>query len=239
MKEAIHRTNAGVESIEFSIAENLDHCQEKIKEYRKRLEHIGARELLLHGPFLDLNPMSYDSQIQKITKKRFEQAYWAAEELGAKKIIYHSGFLPNVCYITGWAERMADFWNDFLKDKQGIQILMENVFDKTPEPAMEVKKMVDSSDFQLCLDIGHAFCYSSVSVETWIKTWGKAIGHIHLHDNRGSQDEHLKLGSGCLPVSKVLTLLKATVPEATYTIECDTLQAVLESEAIWKKYRNN
>ena len=61
MRDVIERTGAGVESIEFSISENLDRLEEKIDSYEKRLEEMGCGKLVLHGPFLDLNPMAFDS----------------------------------------------------------------------------------------------------------------------------------------------------------------------------------
>ena len=57
------------------IPENLDCLNEKIVEYIERLEYIGTRNLTLHGPFLDLNPMAYDSMVRAVTKARFTQTY--------------------------------------------------------------------------------------------------------------------------------------------------------------------
>lgn len=45
MKELVEELQVGVESIEFSISENLDHLSEYIKTYRKRLQFIGTRSL--------------------------------------------------------------------------------------------------------------------------------------------------------------------------------------------------
>ena len=56
MAQVLEQTGAGVESIEFSIAENLDNLKENILDYRGRLRAMGAEHLTIHGPFLDLNP---------------------------------------------------------------------------------------------------------------------------------------------------------------------------------------
>ena len=103
MKEIISETKAGVESIDFSIADNLDRLTESVESYKKRLELIGAKHLILHGPFLDLNPVSFDSEIMKVTEKRFGQAYEAAKMLGAQKIVYHTGYNPGIYMLIGWA----------------------------------------------------------------------------------------------------------------------------------------
>ena len=38
MKELIEETGAGVESIDFSITENLDHLSESVNSYKKRMK---------------------------------------------------------------------------------------------------------------------------------------------------------------------------------------------------------
>lgn len=114
MKELVEELEVGVESIEFSISENLDHLSEHIKTYRKRLQFIGTRELTLHGPFLDLNPVAYDSRVRRVTMERFIQCYEAAQELGAKKIVYHTCYHPGIYFLIGWAERMEEFFHEFL-----------------------------------------------------------------------------------------------------------------------------
>ena len=114
MKEVIGQTGAGVESIEFSISENLDRLSASISRYSERLKYIGAESLILHGPFLDLNPMTFDSRIRKVTYDRYAQAYDAAVRLNAEKIVYHTCLYPEVYLLTGWADRVAEFYQDFL-----------------------------------------------------------------------------------------------------------------------------
>ena len=122
MREVIEKTGAGVESIEFSIAENLDRLEDSISSYKKRIRNMGAENLILHGPFLDLNPMTFDREIGRVTRFRYEQAYRAAEELGAEKIVYHSCLCPDAYLLTGWAERTAEFYREFLRGKQGPEV---------------------------------------------------------------------------------------------------------------------
>ena len=85
MKALTARTGAGIESIEFSVAENLDDFEGTMRNYKKRLEYMNCQELILHGPFLDLNPMAYDSLVVKATQTRYEQAYRGAKELWSQE----------------------------------------------------------------------------------------------------------------------------------------------------------
>ena len=220
MKELIRETGTGVESIEFSIAENLDELDRKMKLYEKRLEAMECKKLFLHGPFLDLNPMTFDSLILETTRKRYEQAYEAAKYLGAKKIVFHTCYVPGVYMLYGWADRVADFYNRFLEGKEGVQILMENVFDQNPQPILEAAEKITHPDFGLCFDMGHAHCYSPVPTVNWCRLFGEKIRHLHVHDNMGDRDAHMGLGMGNLDYKAIIEEVKRNNPDVTYTIEC-------------------
>ena len=60
MKGFIEKYNAGVESIDFSISDNLDHLSKSIKRYSEKMKYMGTDQLILHGPFLDVNPCTYE-----------------------------------------------------------------------------------------------------------------------------------------------------------------------------------
>ena len=229
MKEVIQETGMGVESIEFSIAENLDNLSKTLLSYEKRLEKMECEKLLLHGPFLDLNPVSYDLSIRKVTMERYEEAYQAAKVLGAKKIVYHTCYVPDFYLLIGWAERMAEFYREYLYEKDNsIEIVMENVLDRIPQPMAEVAEKIEYPAFGLCLDVGHANCYSKVSCEEWFQTEKKYLKHLHLHDNKGDRDSHLPLGTGTVSGNVVRGILQEEQVK-TCTIECSTQEAVLAS----------
>lgn len=229
MREVVAQTGAGVESIEFSVSDNLDSLEDKISTYQKRMKMMGAERLTLHGPFLDMNPMSYDSWIREVTMERFTQAYEAGIRLGAEKIVYHTCFLPTVYYLTDWAKRTAEFWNEFMEGKKGMQVLLENVYDPEPDAIVEVKELVESQDFKLCLDLGHAHCYSLLPLKIWIESFGKHTGQIHVHDNCKGRDLHLGVGKGNIPYPEVLHEIREQTGEVDYTIECSTLEDVMHS----------
>ena len=229
MKEVIQETEMGIASIEFSIAENLDNFSKTLLSYEKRLEKMECKKLLLHGPFLDLNPVSYDVSIRNVTMKRYEEAYQAAKALGAKKIVYHTCYVPDFYLLIGWAERMAEFYREFLYEKDSsIEIVMENVLDRIPQPIVEAAEKVEHPAFGLCLDVGHANCYSKVSCKEWFQTEKKYLKHLHLHDNKGDRDSHLPLGAGTVSGDIVKEALREE-QRKTCTIECSTQEAVLAS----------
>ena len=219
MQELLKSSELGVESIEFSISENLDHLDKTIETYKERLVKMGNPPLTLHGPFLDLIPATFDSMIRRVTMERFEQCYQVGKLLGAKKIVYHSGMIPTVYYRQGWANQVSRFFNDFLRDKDGLEIDMENVLDEDWRLLSDVYEQVEHPDFGLCLDIGHAHCYSDISVIEWAEELAPYVRHVHIHDNAGERDSHLGLGRGNLPWREVLSYLPRTETR-TWTIEC-------------------
>lgn len=240
MKELIRMTGAGIESIEFSIAENLDRLDESIRSYRKRLQDMGSPRLTMHGPFLDLNPVTFDRGILRVTKLRYQQAYEAAEELSAEKIVFHTCFYPGEYYLTGWAERMTDFLDEFLDGRDDIPVSLENVFDPGWEALRDVAEAVRNerghANFSLCLDTGHAHCYSDVPVCEWAQNLLPYLSHVHLHDNRGARrDIHLGAGSGTIPWDPLLRTL-SSVPDMTYTIECGRKEDVLRTWRLLGRY---
>ena len=169
MKALVNEYGTGIESIDFSISDNLDQLSDSIKTYWQKMKEIGTRDLILHGPFLDVNPCAYDSLVREATMTRFNQCYEAGLQLGAKKIVFHSGMNPYVYYKEYWAEHVAKFWKEFMKNKTELEVVLENVFDDDWRLLLDVYKKVNQPNFKLCLDIGHAHCYSSLDVREWAK----------------------------------------------------------------------
>ena len=232
MKEIVTQTSVGVESIDFSISDNLDHVKETIQTYRERLAKIGTTELTIHGPFLDLNPAAYDSEISRVTELRFAQSYEAALELGAAKIVYHSCYYPQIYFLEGWAERVADFMNRFLEKRSELEVDMENVLDPQWEPLAKVAELVEADNFGICLDVGHANCYSKEPVTDWAQGLAPYIRHVHIHDNCGDRDAHLQIGAGTVPFSEICDILQKCNEKKyvlTWTVECQNREDVLES----------
>ena len=234
MEELIRQTGMGVESIDFSISDNLDRFSESIDAYREKLKRMGTKELTLHGSFLDVNPAAYDSLVREATMKRFSQCYQAGLLLGAKKIVFHSGMNPYVYYKQGWADQVSRFFSEFMESRQELEVVLENVFDDDWELLLDVYRKVDRPNFKLCLDIGHAHCYSSVDVIDWAKALAPYVTHVHVHDNLGDRDAHIGLGRGNLPYRPVLEALPLT-EERTWTIECMKKEDV---QLCWEKIRS-
>lgn len=247
MAMLLNRYHLGVETIEFSVGYCLDEWRLKASAYRERLKAMEWEgPLTVHGPFLDLNPVSWDSMVARASRERFAQAYQAAWELGARKIVYHTCFVPMISFLEGWAERMIEFWNGFMSDKgTEITVCMENVFDPEYEPLLQIAQEVRHPAFGLCFDVGHAHCSTVYPAMEWLENLHPYIRHLHLHDNHGVRDEHLGMGQGTLPWKEILGFIREKMPRIDAVLEnssrecCEASIATLKEFGIFQQIRKD
>lgn len=233
----IKEYSAGIELIDFSVGMNLDNMEVYLKKWEKTLLDLGEPPVNIHGPFLDLNPMSYERLTAEASWVRFSQAYEAARCLGAKRLIFHTCRVPAVCYPQSWASRLSEFWNRFLDCHPDIPVSAENVFDEDPFLVADFASRVTAGSFSLCLDIGHAGHASDKSVAVWLETLAPWIEHLHLHDNHGRRDEHLALGKGAIDLAAVSEILPSLPRLTGATVENTTLQDCRDSAEFLNRHR--
>ncbi|MBP2676495.1 MAG: Xylose isomerase protein barrel, partial [Deltaproteobacteria bacterium] len=89
-------------------------------------------------------------------------------------------------------------------EKAGTRLFVENVFDENPEHLLRLREAVGSPRLLFCLDAGHAALFSRVPVHRWAEAFGRGIGLMHVHDNRGTRDDHLPVGEGTINFRGVL-----------------------------------
>jgi sugar phosphate isomerase/epimerase len=102
--------------------------------------------------------------------------------------------------------------------KHGISIVVENVpgFFSSVEALNSIFKAVPALDFHL--DVGHAFIGHN-RFRQLIGTFKDKLSHIHLSDNRFRDDDHLPLGAGNIDWGEVISAIKKTGYDGTFTLE--------------------
>ena len=93
--------------------------------------------------------------------------------------------------------------------------------------------------FSICLDIGHANCYSNQSLEEIIKLLGDKIGHLHLNNNYGKKDSHNGFENGNINVKQVLKLVDGYCDKPSMTIEVTDFNEAIESVEFILEYNNS
>lgn len=218
--DTAERFGLGLELDEFCTAANLD---EDFPAWdalaRERMARAGRR--ILHAPFAELAPCAIDPLVRRVARKRFDQAAEVCHRYGIDRMVVHSGFIPRVYFPEWFVEQSAQFFRDFLSGQpESFHIYIENVLDSEPGPLLALTRAIGDPRAQLCLDVGHAHVASQIPVREWLDALGPHLGHLHLHDNDGSADQHRLPGDGTLGFPALFDAIAAAAPRATLTFEC-------------------
>jgi sugar phosphate isomerase/epimerase len=196
-------------------AEALDRFS--LKELRHVAEIVSERGLRVtfHAPFVDLSPGSPDPEVWRLTRHRYEQVAKLIPLFRPRTVVCHAGFeRKRYGYLRDvWFEKSIEMWT-WLGDRvheEGAQLMLENVFEDGPDELQQLFESLDGGKVGFCLDTGHQSAFSSTPLETWIDSLGNSIGQLHLHDNLGSEDEHIALGRGIIDFSTFFRLLRKIV----------------------------
>ncbi len=209
----------GLEIAEFCTAYNMDtYFGEYMPKVREKM--AKAERFTFHAPFNELCPAAIDPMVLDVTKYRYRQAFRLAADLGIRKIIVHSGYVPLIYYKSWFSERSVEFWKEIIGElPEGITVCLENVMEDEPQLLTGIVRDVNDNRFRLCLDIGHANCQSSLSICEWADVTAPYLEHIHIHNNFGERDTHNNLGEGTIPMREALLYLDRLCPKLTCTIE--------------------
>lgn len=154
-----------------------------------------------------------------------------AAELKSMKVVLHPG------YMVGLGVFMPALSREYAMDSLGVFVekagelglclCLENMFSRgqwlvKPE---EFKDVLDTfPDLYLTLDIGHAHVNSPDGEKClrFIEMFSGRIGHLHVSDNFGKDDQHLPVGEGGIDFPRIVTALKAAGYNGTITLEVFT-----------------
>ncbi|TJX13518.1 sugar phosphate isomerase/epimerase [Tissierella creatinini] len=192
--EELDRLQVGIEIQDFTEPNLTD---EEVKHltirYNKLFSQFNGVKSL-HGPFLDLKPASPDLEIRRVSYNKYLRTLKVATQLDMDYVIFHSQINPylNDPYLIKLNNiQTRDFFHeilDELKDFKGT-ILIENIFEPTPDLIKERIDMINIPNIKNILDIGHAKL-GSVSLEKWVKELKNHLVYVHLHSNNGVHDLH-------------------------------------------------
>lgn len=182
-----------------AIIDDQDEVKRRIKLY-KSLGRDISRDTL-HGVFFDMNPASDDPAILGVVKRRIESSMETAAELGVKGVVFHTNFIVNFrnsFYTDDWVEKCTIFYHELIEKYPGTEVYVENMFDDSPQLLARLGEgMKDCPSFGVCLDYAHANVFSD-DPESFLKTLGPYVKHMHINDNFKETDDHLALGTGSI-----------------------------------------
>ena len=222
--EEAKKHSVNLELNDICISENLDpeSFDATVDAMKREIEESGAEDAIMHGPFTEIIPGSIDHRFVRLGLERLNEAYDACQAMGINRMVVHTGYEP-LMYFKEWhLKRSVEFWRTYMEDKGDFHIYIENVFDDEP---LMMKNLIDALDdprIKVCMDVGHANAVTKpeYDVYKWIEVLGPRIGHFHLHNNDGSDDEHRPLLEGSMDMGRVLDCVeKYCDSDVTFTIE--------------------
>lgn len=204
-------------------AYSLGHFPRKAFRKTARLFQDARRRLTLHAPFQDILPGAKDGFIRGASRRRLRQAFALLPVFKPVTIVCHLGYEAKFYQgdLRKWLTRSANTWKELaaLAANQGVTVMLENVYEKEPGLFVELLKLVDAPNLQICLDVGHLQAFGDGDFDLWLNTLWPHIGQLHLHDNHGDLDAHLALGQGIVPLAATLNFLAARDRQPLVTLE--------------------
>lgn len=208
-----------LEEAEVKFVELVDDGWHRLDQERvEQLDEISSSKGLtytVHAPFANINIAAPAEDLRAFMLQRLEKTLAFAAALDCQLVVFHPGwrtgisdFYPNL----DWKININSVHKLLEKSRDyGVKIAIENC----PEPyGFVVKNVAQFSrffkelgeDIGLVLDVGHSNI--GRETDTFIKTFGKRIAHIHAHDNDGKHDLHWGVGDGTIDWQQFVTNIK-------------------------------
>jgi len=238
----------GFDFVEISIEgpkafpENLRRNKAKILKLLKR-----------HGMFAVGHTMWWNDlgspyeHVRKGWVQESKNAIDVAGELGIKLVNFHFDNVPSILLRDGKTrKKILDNYVKSLRElaaygkSHGVAIMLENgAFSRDFSDAATYRYVADRvREVGVHLDVGHAFIHGGMAnVLRFIRTFKKRIVHVHIHDNYGSEDDHLPLGTAKIDYEKIAKELKKIGYSETVTFEVFTRDRDLAAYSM-KKFRD-
>jgi sugar phosphate isomerase/epimerase len=208
-------------------------------EARRIGRELADRSILctVHGPYMDLTPGSVDKDIRRITREKLKKAVEIAHLLGARGVVCHNAY--DRWRYGGleetWLDNSAETWAEILKDAGDMPLMIENIFDETPEIILALLERFDKGNLWVCFDTGHFNLFTTLPLEEWLVPLKERIREFHIHDNHGKSDEHLPVGQGLFPFRELKAFLQPS-NGILFTAEAGNEAAAMETIRCAKEF---
>lgn len=203
--------------------------REERKELMTALQSYGM-PLICHMPtFVSLADLT--ESIRQAALSEVLLSLETAALLRAEKVVVHPAYIAGMgSFVPEMARAFAIESLAAIASKAtelDLMLCVENMFPRT-QFCVDVRDLRDVFNrfptVKLTLDTGHANIGSPRGKRTiqLIEAFADHIGHVHVSDNFGKEDNHLPIGSGRIKYSKILKALKKTGYDDTVTLEVFT-----------------
>ncbi|MBQ4122564.1 sugar phosphate isomerase/epimerase [bacterium] len=235
--------NTGIEISRLPLYKDENLTEERVIEQLKNDLAGFENRITVHAMFSDVNVAGGDCLLREISRKRCQQSFDIAKEIGADTVLFHTGNKGTRHYGSQeqFKTKYIKFWKEFIKqfEETGIIAVVENVFEKTPNYCLELFSQINSPNYKLALDTGHVNLYAKeTKVIDWVKAYGKNLYHMHIHNNFRENDDHANLSNGTLDFYEIFNCLKETQASPSFVFEMYSEEDIRNSYKFFNEINN-
>jgi sugar phosphate isomerase/epimerase len=196
------------------------------RDIQKSLKRYDL-ELVCHLPTF-LSTADLTDRIRQASIDETLDCLEVAAEMEPLKIVLHPSYMTGLgTFVPELARAHALESLTVIVEKAhalGLCLCLENMFPRTqwltnPEEFVDI--LAKFPTVNLLLDIGHAHIEDAGGAKClrFIKMFSDRIGHLHMSDNFGKEDQHLPIGAGIIDFLSVVKGLKGIGYSDTVTLE--------------------
>jgi sugar phosphate isomerase/epimerase len=210
---------------------NIDEVKKLLKKYK--LDVVGHTAWYL--------PIGSPSKFfREAAVSEAKRCFEVFSNLNARYVTIHGNWPPKLFSPKEGIKFQVDTLKKLVKEakKYNIYIMYEPI-DTQQDTVENVSQILNRvPELFLHIDIGHANMFGR-KPEEFIKRFHKKLKHIHLHDNEGTKDLHLPIGTGKVDWERVIKILKkyynGTITLEIFSQDRDyVLLSKKKLEKLWK-----
>lgn len=187
-----------------------------------------------HAPISAVNLGSLDNRIREAGLRELIAGLEAANHMNMDTYTIHPGIWSPASFLA--KERVFEVFRKSILEIDraardlGVKVAMENMpghhffMGKRPE---ELLRFIEGTDIGICFDIGHA--HVAGTLDSFVGKSSEFV-NVHIHDNNGAIDEHLKIGDGIIDFREVLMGMKGY--RGKIVIESRSLTDAIEGKRV-------
>jgi sugar phosphate isomerase/epimerase len=239
--------NNGLDVIEFRCEwpffdpEEILHQKSFIKKLKDLLQTLEMTPLV-HGSYIDVNLASMSNLLRRSAVKRIIKCVEVAYLLDAEYVTLHLGYLHG-----DYLPKRLDIARRLAKEslisilnvarEHQVKICIENKEKKRTRHLMtnpfEIMKFISSlNEYRELLfvtfDVGHANTWNC-DLKTFFDVIKDKVRVVHLHDNHGSEDEHLAIGDGLIDFETLIPYIISKCHDVILVLEIHSWDGLLKS----------
>lgn len=147
-------------------------------------------------------------------------------KLGAKMFTIHPFYHPYKNEYEHLILANIDFFNQIvpIAKRMNMVMMLENYLYPFDQVGVFKRIIKNVKDLKIHLDIGHLNIGGNPvqSADNFFNEFGDLIIHLHMHDNKGTADEHLPFFCGNINWRKIIDIIKKNNYKKTITLEIFT-----------------